>query len=339
MENLERYLEWLQTNNLVENIAVKVGKNNQILYETYRSKSGRLSQSTLFDMASVTKIVVTTSLCLIAIDQGILSIKDPVSKYFPCPPDKQPLTVFNLLTHTMGLRHKNLYLDPRAYHHIPEYILSIPLDFPIGSKFCYSCPGFILLGKVVEKAMGAPLDQLFEKYVAAPLDMTSSCYNPDRSGDIINGNLSADEVGIVSDFNCRFLDGVAGNAGLFSNMQDLTRYVHMLLRHGEPIIQKDTFDLAVKNHTPNFTESRGLGFVYVDEKYPQAHSLFPDGSIGHCGHTGESVFVDLQSGLYVIVLSDATISSVRKYGEEHYNEVIQMRQDIHQAIRLDLEQN
>lgn len=115
MENVEHYLEWLQANQLVENIAVKVGKNDTVLYETYRSKSGSLSQTTLFDVASVTKIVSTTSLCLLAMDRGLLSIEDTVSKFFPCPSDKQSLTVRNLLTHTMGLRHKSLYKDKKAY--------------------------------------------------------------------------------------------------------------------------------------------------------------------------------------------------------------------------------
>ena len=266
MENVEHYLEWLQANQLVENIAVKVGKNDTVLYETYRSKSGSLSQTTLFDVASVTKIVSTTSLCLLAMDRGLLSIEDTVSKFFPCPPDKQSLTVRNLLTHTMGLRHKSLYKDKKAYENIQEYILNLPLDFPIGSKFCYSCPGFILLGKVVEKVLDGRLDKLFEEYVAKPLGMISSTYCPDRSGDIVNGNLSPDEVGIVSDFNCRFLDGIAGNAGVFSNVQDLTRYVNMLLHYGAPLVRKETFDLAIKNYTKDFTESRGLGVCICGRK-------------------------------------------------------------------------
>lgn len=90
----------------------------------------------------------------------------------------------------------------------------------------------------MEKVLDGRLDKLFEEYVAKPLGMISSTYCPDRSGDIVNGNLSPDEVGIVSDFNCRFLDGIAGNAGVFSNVQDLTRYVNMLLHYGAPWFEK-----------------------------------------------------------------------------------------------------
>ena len=83
--------------------------------------------------------------------------------------------------------------------------------------------------------------------------------------------------------------------------------------------------------------AKDLGFVYVDNKYTQTGELFPEGSIGHCGHTGQSVFVDLKSGLYVIVLSDATISGVKKHGVEKYDIVKKMREDMHNAIKKDLE--
>ena len=79
--------------------------------------------------------------------------------------------------------------------------------------------------------------------------------------------------------------------------------------------------------------------MYVDEKYNQTGRLFPKGSIGHCGHTGQSVFVDYKSGLYVIILSDATISTTKKYGEEKYDIVMKMREDIHNSLYKDICQN
>jgi CubicO group peptidase (beta-lactamase class C family) len=80
----------------------------------------------------------------------------------------------------------------------------------------------------------------------------------------------------------------------------------------------------------------GLVFLYVDDRYKQTGGLFSQGAIGHCGHTGQSVFVDYRSGLYVIILSDATISTVKKYGNEHYNEVMDMRSRLHAAIKQDM---
>ena len=84
------------------------------------------------------------------------------------------------------------------------------------------------------------------------------------------------------------------------------------------------------------SESRGLGFLYVDQRYAQTGGLFKDGAIGHCGYTGQSVYVDPRSGLYVIALSDATASTERKYGADRYEEVMEMRARLHAAIRLDL---
>ena len=140
----------------------------------------------------------------------------------------------------------------------------------------------------------------------------------------------------MNDYNCRFLGGVAGNAGLFSCLSDVTKFVHVLLQKGKPLMGEDTFLSAVQNHTIGMSESRGLGFLYVDDRDKQTGGLFSDGSIGHCGHTGQSVFVDYRSGLYVIILSDATVATVKKYGKEHYDEVVDMRARIHKAIKQDL---
>ncbi len=108
-----------------------------------------------------------------------------------------------------------------------------------------------------------------------------------------------------------FRGGVAGNAGVFSNISDLTKYVGFLLNKGKPLIEENTFAQAVQNYTAGMSQSRGLGFLHVDERYEQTGGLFKNGAIGHCGHTGQSVFVDYRTGLYVIILSDATVSTVK----------------------------
>lgn len=337
MTQLELCIDNLINERAVHNIAVRVGKNDRVLFETYRSANTIIDKKTLFDMASVSKILATTSLCHIAIDKGLLSLEDKVSKFFEC--DKESLTVFNLLTHTIGIGHKSLYKHENTYENIADYILQIPCDIPIGSDVLYSCPGFILLGKILEKIFGKPLDVLFDELVCKPLGMNSTCFCPKDKSNIVNSNLESEKLGIVNDYNCQHLGGVAGNAGVFSNIEDMTVFAHCLLKKGYPLISKKTFENAIKNHTHSMSESRGLGYVYVDERYSQTGKLFPVGSIGHCGHTGQSVFVDPQSGLYVIILSDATISKVKKHGKENYNEVMQMRTDIHNAICADLTKN
>lgn len=336
MENLRLYVDEIFRREELGNLALRVGYRDRTVCEILRSAHGReITGRTLFDMASVTKMVVTTSLALMAIDRGLISVEDRVSRFFEVPPDKEGMTVHHLLTHTMGIGHKSL-VGGGDYENIQHHILRIPSDVPIGQEVRYSCPGFILLGRIVEHVLGDRLDRLFERLVANPLGMSCSGFHPDKTADIVNANLENREIGLVNDYNCRYLGGVCGNAGLFSCLEDMTRYVNVLLDGGAPLFSESTLALAAKNDTPDAAESRGLGFLYVDSRYKQTGGLFPEGSIGHCGHTGQSVFVDLAGGFYVIILSDATASMMRKYGRENYNAVMQMRHDIHAAIKQDM---
>lgn len=329
MKHLKKTIEEYVQGGLIGNIAVRVGIGEEVLYETFR---GAVHAHTLFDMASVTKIMVTTSLALIAIDRGLLSVDGRVSDFYPT---EKPLTIRNLLTHTIGIGHKKLNREGFTYENIAEKILAIPSDIEIGTGVRYSCPGFILLGKILEKVFGERLDVCFERMVAEPLGLGDSSFLPQNREFVVNSNLSEEMRGVVNDYNCRHIGGIAGNAGLFSNIMDVTKYVHFLQNKGAPLISEQTFLLAAQNHTAGMKESRGLGFLYVDERYKQTGDLFENGAIGHCGHTGQSVFVDYRTGLYVIILSDATISTVKKYGKEHYDEVMDMRARLHAAIKCD----
>ena len=336
MKSLNKCIDLLFENKTVGNIIVRVGHGDTVICDVMRSSEDRAIDShTLFDMASVTKIVVTTSIALVAMDRGLLSPNDKVSKFFDVPEDKSELTVKHLMSHTMGVGHKSLLGG--ALCGIEDYILNIPCDIPVGSDVRYSCPAFILLGRILEKIFGERLDAAFERLVAGPLGMGETCFLPDPERDIVNSIAAEGMRGRVHDYNCRHLGGICGNAGLFSNLEDMTKYIKMMLSGGAPIISRDVFEIAATNHTEGMSESRGLGFLFVDERYEQAGGLFSVGSIGHCGHTGQSVFVDRESGLYVIILSDATVSTVKKYGKEKYAEVKQMRADIHAAIKADLD--
>lgn len=315
---------------IISNIALRVVKGDEVLVDIYKSDETEIDENTIFDMASVTKILSTTSLALIALDRRLFSLDDKVSRFYNT--DKS-ITIFNLLTHTIGIGYKPLYDMNVTSDNVADVILSIPSDFEVGSEVRYSCPGFILLGKILEKVFGDTLDNLFLNLVALPLGMSSTSYLPKKTGKFINPNTDI-EAGIVNDYNCRCLGGVAGNAGVFSTMSDMTKYARMLTLSGHPIIKKETFEKAVKNYTPQMSESRGLGFLYVDERYMQTGSLFKEGSFGHCGHTGQSVFVNAQSGLAVIILTDATKKVYEKFSShEHYNVVMNMRRELHEAIR------
>ena len=330
MKQLEKELDALLAEGTVEHIAVRVGVGGRTVYDTFR---GGVDEHTLFDMASVTKVMATTTLALIALDRGLLRLDDPVSKFFKT--DK-PITVKHLLTHTMGMGYKPLYESGVPDAQIADEILSLPDDIPVGSDVRYSCPGFILLGKIMEKVFGGRLNECFDDFVAKPLSMDETSFLPQGGMKFVNANPEASEIGRVNDYNCRHLGGVSGNAGLFSSLADTTKYVKLLLDKGAPLFSEATFDAAAQNYTAHMSESRGLGFLYVDGRYAQTGGLFADGAIGHCGHTGQSVFVDYRSGLYAIVLSDATVSTLRKYGEGRYEDVMDMRARVHAAIARDL---
>jgi len=333
MNNLVSYIDELFSKDLLRNIAIKVGKKDDILLEYYKS-DGEINADTLFDMASVSKMLCTTTLSLIALDKGLISLDDKVTKYFDVP--EKGITIKNLLSHTIGIGHKSLNLPQMNIDNVAEYILNIPSDIPVGSDVLYSCPGFIVMGKILEKVFDDRLDRVFETYVTKPLGMDKTCYLPLRQSNMVNANIDEKDKGRVNDYNCQFLGGVAGNAGVFSNITDLTKYVKMLISGGEPLFSKDILNIAAENHTAEMKESRGLGFVYSDEKYPRTGDLMPKGSIGHGGWTGQSVFVDLKSGLYVIILTDLTVSTQKKFGSPDSDLSKEIIKNIHFKITSDL---
>ena len=340
MGALDKCINRLITNGTLLNAAIRAGTGDEILIDSYFSHTDHeLCEKTLFDMASVTKIVSTTSLALIAIDRGLLTVSDKISEFYAVPDDKKELTVENLMCHTMGIGHKDLRADGVNYDNIAEHILSIPCDTKIGTDYSYSCPAFILLGKILEKVFGESLDVLFTQYVAKPLGMNDTCYLPSLKDHRFAPCNFRGEKHRVNDYNCDFLGGIAGNAGVFSNITDMTAFAKMLLSKGSPIIKSKTFTEAVKNHSgENFPLSRALGFLYVDKKYDQTGKLFPKGSVGHCGHTGQSLFVHPGSGLYAIILTDATATLAKKSPDMSYDYsiVCDMRKQIHNAIAEDL---
>ena len=326
MNSLEKCIEKYKEQGLIEHVAVSVGNREGVLLEHYCGAD----DTTLFDMASVTKIVVTTMLTLMLLEDAKLSLGESMRWIFRGA--ENPVEIKHLLTHTCGIGHKPLNIEGNTYDNIADYIMGIPRDINLGTDVLYSCPGFVLLGKIVEKQLDMPLDTAFKKYIAEPLDMSYSGYRP-CSDNIVNANKTEDMRGIVNDYNCRFLGGVAGNAGLFSNIVDMTKFVKMLLNFGAPLLRSPlTFKNAITNHTKGMSKSRGLGFLIVDENSKQTGKLFEPGAFGHCGHTGQSVFCDINSGLYAIILSDATLHS------EQYDEVKKFREDMHNAIAETLKQ-
>ena len=290
-------------------LAVGIGET------TYRKQTyGACTENTLFDIASVSKIVSATMIALRFLEEGQLRLYDTVGAFFPnAPKDKKEITVLQLMTHTGGFA-AHFFLSDHTSDPADAagVILEQPLVQPSGGDPVYSCMGYILLGKILEKVGGAPLDQLAQKYVFDPLGMTHTGYRP--TGDIAptetDPNTGVPLRGIVHDENARFLGGISANAGVFSDLNDMIRFARMLSLDGKlpgdiPYLAPATLKAARMNRTPNSRgEFRGLGFNLAGSPRNFLGDLMSRRAYGHTGFTGTSIALDPDTGLWVVLLTN-----------------------------------
>ena len=260
----------------------------------------------IFDLASLSKVVGTATSAMVLLDRGLIDLAAPVAKYLPefGNNGKAAITVEQLLTHTSGLVADNPmtdYVDGPAKA-IERIMASKPAS-PVGSKYVYSDVNFIVLGKLVERVGGKPLDRFAHDEVFAPLGMTDTAYNPpaawrDRIAPTEKRN-GAWIVGEVHDPRAYALGGVAGHAGVFSTARDVARWVRMINNGGALDGTRILSEATVKNMLtprplPDGKGSRGLG-VDVDSPYAPSPrgDRFPAGTtFGHTGWTGTSLWSD-----------------------------------------------
>jgi len=296
-----------------ENAYLLVGTKDDILFE-YGINATRKS---VFDLASISKVMSTTLITLRMIDTGLLNLTDPLSRFFEnVPEEKEEITIYHLLTHTSGFEP---FIDLRTVAATPnqvvETLLALPLITTVGGKVIYSCLGFILLGEILMKISNKSLATLSQKYVFTPLELNETTYHPSmlmNCDEIIATEYSTDInqrlKGIVHDENARFL-GFAGNAGVFSTANNLAIFSKMLLNKGsvkgERFLSEQIFQQMVTNHTHGNTEGRGLGLrIYQKEAdYPGGNEL-SKGSFGHTGFTGTSFFIDPELNIFIILLTN-----------------------------------
>lgn len=317
-----------------------VGRDEKVLY---RHAYGRLSieddapmtsELTRYDIASITKPLVVGMIALRAIEQGRLCLWDKLGAFIDAPRDKMDISIEQLLTHTAGFPTGiHLWEQARTPEDSAEVILRTPLIAPPGTRELYCCAGYILLGQLLECLYKKPLHELAQQEVFRPLRMQRTGYNP------VDGNIAATEMqddgrclqGVVHDENARFLDGVSGNAGVFSTMDDLALFLQMLSARGElpdgsRYLCPATLNAAMQNRTPGMAQGRGLGFYlpWYDNGY--IGDLFPRETIGHTGFTGSSITLDPTSGLYVVLLTNRVCPSRDSMG------IYRVRRLVHNAV-------
>lgn len=296
---------------------------------------GSCSPNTLFDMASVTKILSPTMIALRFLEDGLLRLYDCVGDFFPdAPGDKKGITIAQLMTHTSGIADhfflSDYTTDPKDAANV---ILNHPLAQAPGRDPIYSCMGYILLGKILEQIGGTSLDHLAQKYVFAPLGMEYTGYHP--TGDIAPTELDSATgkllQGIVHDENARFLGGISANAGVFSNLNDMITFTKMLscsgrLENGTAYLSPATLRAATINRTPRSAgEFRGLGFNLAHSPKNFLGDLMSPRAYGHTGFTGTSIAVDPDTGLWVVLLTNRVCPT------RENTKLVRMRSLVHNA--------
>lgn len=304
--------------------------------------SENVDEDTYFDIASCGKILITTPLAMQAISEGKMGLDDTLDAFLEnVPEDKKAITIRHLLSHTSGIiRHQ--YLNSTRDLLIGE-ILSRPLAYEVGADYRYSCSGMILLGFILEKIYGDSLENLFEERLKKPLEYGRSRFNirvDEENAAICYHSEHVDEFPSPwDDNNNRVMRTTAGSGGQFFTFADIKKFTKAVFDKDERLYAKELFEIAESVHSPCCAkESRGLGWLYVDEKYPQTGDLFPKGSFGHCGHTGQSIFFNREKNLCVVILTNATRFSNKRSGFKgyDYSVVCEMRKDIHNEILKDL---
>jgi len=305
--------------------------------------SENVNEYTYFDVASMGKVLITSSLALQAISRGRLSLNNTLDEFFEVKDDiKKKITIKQLLTHTSGIIRHPVTKEAveKGNDGIAEEVLSHPLAYVPDTNYIYSCNGMILLGFILEKIYNKSLEEIYNENISEPLMLKRTAFEIgfDEENAAVCYRWKEGEKQRFDDENVLMMGKTAGSGGQQSCLYDIQKFIKAVLEKDELLYSKEWFEIAEKNYTPNFSEGRGLGYLVVDEKYPQTGKLFPVGSFGHCGHCGQSFFVNREKNLYVIILTNATrhLNMKNDFRGYVYGEIMKMREEIHNAIYEDL---
>ena len=303
---------------------ILIGHQGRVVYRKAFGHSSLVPEKkpmtldTIFDLASLTKVVATTTAVMQLVEQGKIRLEDRVGEYWPEfeAHGKATITVQELLTHYSGLR-PDLDLEPpwSGYDTAMAMIIAEEPIAPPGTRFIYSDINFETLGELVRRVSGQPLDIYCAEHVFKPLGMNDTGFNPspglhERIAPTQFKEGTSGEMlwGKVHDPTSYNMGGVAGHAGVFSTADDLAAFAEMLLNGGEHKGTRVLSELSVEKMTlpetpPNKMALRGLGWD-VDSPYASNRGeLFPLGSFGHTGFTGTSLWIDPITRTYIVFLS------------------------------------
>jgi CubicO group peptidase (beta-lactamase class C family) len=292
---------------------------------------------TIYDLASLTKVLVTGLVAARLVEEGLISLDHPVQRYAHAfvAKDKSQITILDLLAHTSGLAgwlpFYRLTDDPRL---IVDVIAKRPLEYVPRSRVVYSDPNFIILQEVIEKATGTPIDRLFTEQVVDKLTLKRTFFNPPT---LLKPQIAASENGNkfeaqackdlgfdgtfnpqpstlrpqtiwgeVHDGNAWFMGGVAGHAGLFSTAEEVCKIASQFLPGHSQLLRPETCELFRTNLTPGMNEHRSFAFQLASSPDSTAGVKMPPASFGHTGFTGTSLWIDPANERIFILLTNRT---------------------------------
>jgi len=327
---LDDAIEQAIRENQIPGAVLLIGHNGEVVYrKAYGDRAVMpaaepMTVDTIFDCASLTKVVATTTALMKLLEQGKLRLNDRVTEYLPeFQGGKSDIRIRNLLTHFSGLR-PDLDLEPpwTGYETGVQRALVDKPAGPPGLRFVYSDINFILLGEIVHRLSGETLNQYTRETIFEPLGMHDTMFLPPDS---LRPRIAPTEMlekprmllrGVVHDPTARYMGGVAGHAGLFSTADDLSRFCQMMLNKGEWQGRRIFSPLTVEKFTtpqspPDQPILRGLGWDVDSPFSGERGDLFPLGSYGHTGFTGTSLWLDPFSNTYVILLANSVHPRLR----------------------------
>jgi beta-N-acetylhexosaminidase len=312
---------------------------------TYDAKSPTVAISTMYDIASLTKVVATTTLVAKLAEGDFpvpIDLDAKVERYLPewasgpQPEWRRRVTVRHLLTHTSGLPpFKEYWRTSKSKQDSLDKIFAEPLDYEPGTKEVYSDLGIILMAEIIERLTGKPLDTLAREFIFSPLAMSNSMYNPPKK---IWPSIAPTEIdnqyrhhliqGEVHDENAAAIGGVSGHAGVFSTAPDLAAFCQMLLNGGVYAHQRILRRTTITEFTTPQQLSGGtrtLGWAAPTESGSSGHFFGPH-SFGHTGFTGTSIWIDPDRQLFVVFLTN------RVYPTRENQKHIKVRPALHDAV-------
>lgn len=310
-------------------------------YHDY-TKTKPVSETDVYDLASLTKVLATTISVMKLYDEAKIGLDDKVSGYIEefDTPEKKDITIRNLLLHNSGLPAFKVYVDKiQERDKLIQAIKNEPLEYEPGTKYLYSDLGFILLAEIVEIVSGSRIDRYARNHFYIPMGLAVTHFNPERAGSWMAGRIPPTEIDTVfgrgkvqarvHDERAYFMDGAAGHAGLFSSSGDIAKLAQMLLNNGIYAGRRYLSSEVVKEFTSRQSpfNVRGFGFDRKSGDESTAGTGTSMNTYGHLGFTGTSLWIDPEQKLAIILLTNRTYP-YRSYGKN----ISDIRREVANAI-------